>query len=89
LQRIRIVRHAIVVVAVFGAAAAVLAGPLVPQPLAYHNMADQRSWLGIPNALNVLSNLPFAVVGVMGLAAIFGSDVDRRVPFHDSWERWP
>jgi hypothetical protein len=39
--------------------------------------------------LNVLSNLPFAVVGVLGLAAIFGSNVDRRVPFHDSWERWP
>ena len=89
MQRIQIVRHSVVVVAVFGAVAAVLAGPAVPQPLAYHNMADQRSWLGIPNALNVLSNLPFAVVGVMGLAAIFGSDVDRRVPFHDSWERWP
>jgi hypothetical protein len=89
MQQIQIVRHAIVVLAVFGAVAAVLAGPPVPQPLAYHNMADQRSWLGIPNALNVLSNLPFAVVGVMGLAAIFGSDVDRRLPFHDSWERWP
>jgi hypothetical protein len=89
MQRTQIMRHSVVVVAVFGAVAAVLAGPPVPQPLAYHNMADQRSWLGIPNALNVLSNLPFAVVGVMGLAAIFGSDVDRRRPFHDSWERWP
>jgi len=89
MQRIQIVRHSIVVVAAFGAVAAVFAGPPVPQPLAYHTMADQRSWLGIPNALNVLSNLPFAVVGVLGLAAIFGSDVDRRVPFCDSWERWP
>jgi hypothetical protein len=52
MQRIQIVRHAIVVLAVFGAVAAVLAGPPVPQPLAYHNMADQRSWMGIPNALN-------------------------------------
>ena len=89
MQRAPIGRHAIVVVAVFGAVVAVFAGPPVPQPLAYHNMADQRSWLGIPNALNVLSNLPFAVVGVMGLAAIFAADDDRRVPFHDSWERWP
>jgi len=48
MQRTQIVRHAIVVVAVFGAVVAVFAGPPVPQPLAYHNMADQRSWLGIP-----------------------------------------
>ena len=89
MQPIQVVRHGIVVVAVFGAVAAVLAGPLLPQPLAYHNMADQRSWMGIPNAFNVLSNLPFGVVGAIGLAAIFGSHVDRRVPFHDSWERWP
>jgi hypothetical protein len=66
-----------------------LAGRPMPQPLAYHDMADQRSWLGIPNALNVLSNLPFAVVGVLGLATVFGSRVDRRVRFQESWERWP
>jgi hypothetical protein len=89
MQRTQVVRHFCVVIAVFGAVAAVLAGPPVAQPLAYHNMADQRSWLGIPNAWNVLSNLPFAVIGVLGLAAIFGSNVERRVPFRDSWERWP
>jgi hypothetical protein len=89
MQRIQMVRHSVIVVAVFGAVAAVLAGPPLPQPLAYHNMADQRSWLGIPNALNVLSNLPFAVVGVMGLAAVFVSDRDRRLPFNDPWEKWP
>jgi hypothetical protein len=89
MQWMRIVRHSIVAVAVLGAIAAVFAGPAVPQPLTYHTMADQRSWLGIPNAFNVLSNLPFAVVGVLGLAAIFGSHVDRRLTFQDSWERWP
>lgn len=82
-------RHFSVVIAVLGAVAAVLAAPPVAQPLGYHNFADQRSWLGIPNALNVLSNLPFAVVGMLGLAAIFGSNAERRVPFRDSWERWP
>jgi hypothetical protein len=89
MHRAQMVRHFSVVIAVFGAVAAVLAGPPVAQPLAYHNMADQRSWLGIPNAWNVLSNLPFAVIGVLGLVAIFGSNVERRVPFRDSWERWP
>jgi hypothetical protein len=88
-QRTQVGRHSIVVLAVFGAVAVVLAGPPVPQPLTYHSMADQRSWLGIPNALNVLSNLPFAIVGVLGLKAIFASDADCRVPFDESWERWP
>jgi hypothetical protein len=89
MQRIQRVRHVSVVIAVFGAVAAMIAAAPIAQPAAYHNMADQRSWLGIPNALNVLSNLPFAVVGGLGLAAIFESNVERRVPFHDAWERWP
>jgi len=41
--------------------------PPIPQSLAYHKFADQRTLLGIPNALNVLSNLPFLFVGVAGL----------------------
>ncbi len=38
-----------------------------PQPQSYHVFADQGAGIGIPNLLNVLSNLPFAVVGVAGL----------------------
>lgn len=79
------VRHAIVLGAVLVAVAAVFAVPAFPQPLAYHDMADQRRWMGIPNTLNVVSNLPFAIIGVLGLVATFG----RRVPFQHSWERWP
>ncbi len=36
----------------------------IPQPLSYHNFADQRAWLGIPNFGDVASNLPFALVGL-------------------------
>ncbi len=32
----------------------------------YHNFADDRTMLGIPNALNVLSNLPFLFFGAWG-----------------------
>ncbi len=39
----------------------------VPQWLDYHDFADKRGWIGIPNAANVLSNLPFIVVGAVGL----------------------
>lgn len=35
----------------------------------YHAFADTRAWLGIPNAADVLSNLPFAVIGAWGLHA--------------------
>jgi hypothetical protein len=42
----------------------------IPQPSAYYAFADNRSWLGIPNAWNVLSNLPFLLVGLIGLVAM-------------------
>ena len=38
--------------------------PRVAQPLSYHNFADQRPWLAIPNCGDVVSNLGFAIVGV-------------------------
>src|SRR6185295_1275022 len=42
-------------------------GP-IPQDLAYHRFADTREIAGIPNFWNVVSNLPFLVVGLLGLA---------------------
>jgi hypothetical protein len=41
--------------------------PSIPQDQAYHQFADQRTILGIPNFWNVVSNLPFALVGAVGL----------------------
>ncbi|KAK1348056.1 Senescence associated protein 18 [Heracleum sosnowskyi] len=41
--------------------------PAIPQSQEYHDFADQRQFLGIPNALNVISNFPFLVVGIVGL----------------------
>lgn len=41
--------------------------PPLAQPAHYHQFADQRSWLGIPCTLDVLSNLPFALFGLAGL----------------------
>jgi hypothetical protein len=32
-----------------------------------HHFVDQRSWMGITNAADVLSNLPFAFFGAYGL----------------------
>ncbi len=36
----------------------------IPQPLSYHNFADHRGCLGIPNFGDVISNVPFAIVGI-------------------------
>ena len=47
--------------------AALLAVPPIPQSRIYHGFADQQALLGIPNFWNVVSNLPFVLVGVLGL----------------------
>ncbi len=39
----------------------------IPQDPAYHNFADKKDAYNIPNILNVLSNLPFLIVGLLGL----------------------
>jgi len=46
-------------------------GP-VPQDPAYHQFADSRACGLLPNCLNVLSNLAFLVVGVLGLTRLNG-----------------
>ncbi len=61
-------RHAILVVAVAAAVAAVMAQAPIHQPLAYHDFADGRALLGVPNLLNVATNIPFLIVGLMGFA---------------------
>lgn len=54
--------------------------PPISQSEAYHNFADQRPLLGIPNCLNVISNAPFLIVGLWGVFAL-ASD-KARAPRH-------
>lgn len=73
--------------AVAAVAVAALARP-IPQDPAYHRLADTRSWLGVPNAANVLSNAGFVLVGALGLGFLARStpgDGAVRGP----GERWP
>jgi hypothetical protein len=67
-----------------GAVAVLL--PRIPQPQSYHDFADQRSLLGIPNFGDVASNLLFAVSGVWGLSFLFGQRGTEK--FIDPCERW-
>lgn len=42
----------------------------IPQDLAYHRFADTRTLLGVPNFWNVVSNLPFLIVGIWGMTVV-------------------
>ena len=59
--------------------------PAMPQPLAYHDFADQREAYGIENFLDVTSNLAFAVAGLAGLVAVLRPASCFATPA----ERWP
>lgn len=48
------------------AMALLLHGP-INQPANYHHFADQRNLFGIPHFMDVISNLPFLLVGAWGL----------------------
>jgi len=67
-------------------ATAAMAYPRTAQPLSYHDFADKRIWLGVPNAADVLSNLVLAVAGVWGL--VFLSTHSGKRQFAETRERW-
>ena len=79
------IRHLVLAATLLAILIALLFTPPIPQDPNYHQFADQRTLAGVPNALNVLSNLPFAVVGIAGLLATF----HRWTRFNFPWERWP
>lgn len=57
----------------------------IPQFQNYHHFADQRSWQGMPNAWNVLSNIAIALPGLWGLFLLFSP---KKLQFNDPRERW-
>ncbi len=61
--------------------------PPIPQDPAYHNFADQRTLLGVPHCLNVISNIPFLIVGVWGLIWVFSHASGSDQAYVQSWER--
>jgi hypothetical protein len=63
-ERARMVILCIVSSAVVAAVA--LHAP-IPQPAGYHQFADRRTLWGIANFYNVMSNLPFLIIGLIGI----------------------
>lgn len=71
-----------VLLAVAGASAALLfALPPIRQGPRYYIFPDDRTLLGVPYFWNVVSNLPFAVVGALGLAAMAARPPPLRPAF--------
>jgi hypothetical protein len=68
--------------------AIILLLPPIPQDPAYHNFADTRTFLGVSNFLNVISNLPFLIVGLLGLSFLAKSE-DGESAFVERSDRWP
>lgn len=65
--------------------AAALVLPPVPQPVEYHDFADQRTMLGVANFLDVASNAGFFVVALAGFVIV----ARRDTQFEHGVERGP
>jgi len=63
---------AILLISIAGIIGMLMAEPIA-QDSGYHQFADQRTILGVPNFWNVVSNLPFLIVGLMGLFGLLRS----------------
>lgn len=71
------------------AIAVALALPPIAQDPAYHRFADARPLGGIPNGLNVASNVAFLLVGARGLVFVARAGAPRPDgPITERWERW-
>lgn len=58
--------------------------PPIAQPLEYHQFADSRLFLGIPNFLDVFSNLLFLIAGLYGLKLLFDPRHGREKALFES-----
>lgn len=65
-------REGALALVLFALLVGVMACGEIRQSSEYHAFADRRFLLGAPNLLNVASNIPFLIVGALGIALCFG-----------------
>ena len=62
-----------------------VAGPVLVQPSHYHDFADQRAWGAVPHAMDVLSNLSFALWGLAGAGVLVQAFRQQAVERTTAW----
>jgi hypothetical protein len=68
-------RNLLLLLIVFASIVAMALQPAIKQDLAYHQFIDTRTFFAVPNFYNVISNLPFLFVGLMGIALCLKKDL--------------
>jgi hypothetical protein len=68
-------RYFLLAIVAIGSLALILSSPPIAQDLQYHRLADRRAFFGIPNFWDVVSNIPFLLVGIAGLKFCLGHEL--------------
>ncbi|AGA33073.1 alkaline phytoceramidase [Thioalkalivibrio nitratireducens DSM 14787] len=82
-------RAVLIIVAVAALVGGAAYLPAIPQPQEYHQFAATATVFGIPHFADVISNLPFLVVGLTGLTWTWSQRPRPDGPFIHASERWP
>jgi hypothetical protein len=69
----------LIMLTTLGAVVALLIHGPISQPPSYHGFADRRIIWGIPNFFDVFSNIPFILVGLLGLYKTSGHDRSKII----------
>ncbi len=64
-------KYIILAVIAFTVIVAIIMKGAILQDVKYHNFADNRNLYSIPNFWNVISNLPFFIIGLAGIIFMF------------------
>ncbi len=81
------VRVGVLVAAAVAAIAVALLVGRIDAPVTYYRFADTRRILGVPNFMDVVSNVGFLITGALGLAYLWRGQ--RRTKPSRPEERWP
>ena len=72
----------LLLVIVFGSLGLMLSTQPFGQDPNYHHFADRRAFFGVPNFFDVMSNIPFLLIGLAGIRFCAGN---RLVSFRAAW----
>lgn len=75
-------RKILLLVIVIGSLALMMSFQPIKQNLDYHDFGDRRAFFGIPNFFDVVTNIPFLLVGMAGINFCLGS---RAPSFRMAW----